>query len=214
MSNALTQKQTMENTIILQNFFEQLLNAHAGNPFSPSLPTKTLSVVIDATVEFLSFVMQDFIENVEKTKTTVKPSSIKDYLENEIAPKTFVYDQGISFIKSCLGLNPSQWKLNIQRELGITTDQFVQNLFKMQVLFHMFYNKQFFHNYDMSEFYKDRIIALVAQNNITFDGALYTNTVLNDKGYNSKPNESSMKNALVFKVFDISLPSHVFSWKD
>ena len=214
VSDVLQSRQIVENSKVIQNFIQQLLNAHNSLPFSHSLNTKSLGLVVDGVVDFIESVVEEFFMNVKAKKSTLKPSTIKNYLENEVNPKPFKVEQGLSFLKSCLGLPPKQWKTLFGKELSVSTDQMMQNMCQMPVLFQIFYHKDFFQHKEAKDFITDRLIPLYAQNQKVFEGSVYAATVLNGSGYSAKQDETKLKYSMIFKVLDFSTPAHVWSWND
>jgi len=214
VADVLQSRRIVENSKVIQNFIQQLLNAHNNLPFSHSLSTKSLAVVIDGVVDFIESVVEDFFANVKAKRRALKPSTIKSYLETDVEPKPFRVEQGLSFLKAIQGLPANQWKTLFAKELSVTTDQMMQNMCQMPVLFQIFYHREFFQKKEAKEFLADTLIPLYAQNQKVFEGSVYAATILTSTGYNSKQDETKLKYAMIFKVLDFSTPAHVWSWND
>jgi hypothetical protein len=215
VSEVFQSRKIVENSKVIQTFIQQLLNAHNNAPFSHSLSTKTLAVVVDGVVDFIESIVEDFFLNVKSKKKTLKPSTVKSYLETDVTPKPFKVEQGLSFMRAIQGLPPNQWKTLLAKELSLTTDQMMQNMCQMPVLFQIFYHKDFFNKKEPKDFITDTLIPLYAQNQKVFEGSVYAASVLNTSaGYSSKQDETKLMYAMVFKVLDFSTPAHVWSWND
>jgi len=209
-------KDKIENTTITDYFLRQVLQAHNRQAFSKHIDNKTWSTVLNTIVQFLDSLVEEFIVNVKSSEGSLKPSSITNFLNTKVNAKSFTFEQGLGFLKACLGTAPRMWKLNLARELGLDANQFLKAVYYMPAILKMFFHKQLFDADTIDLFIQNKLEALVAQNPITFEGSMFDALIKSD-GYSKHADEQKMRSALVFKIFSHNVDSkgtHDWQWRD
>jgi len=209
-------KDKLENTTITDFFLRQLLQAHNKQAFSKQIDSKTWSTVVNAIVIFLHSLIEEFAANVKTAEGSLKPSSITAFLNTKVNAKSFTFEQGLGFLKSCLGTPPRMWKMNMARELNLDTNQFLKAVYYMPSILKMFFHKQLFDADNIDQFIQNKLEALVAQNPIAFEGSIFDALIKSD-GYSRHADEPRLLSALVFKLFSHNIDPrgvHDWQWRD
>jgi len=207
LEEAIKMKETIENTQIVDHFLKQLLNCLNEEPFSVPTENKTWTTVINALVSFLVVLVDQFY--TEKNPT-LSGSSIYNKIYDEPS-KTITYDQGIAFVKSCMGLPPTKWFDNVKKELDLTATQLLKVILFMPSIFKLFFKDTFFEGKNTDQFLKNKLGAYLAQNQTTFQGSIIDNNWTTNKSPNS-PDEAKL--ALIYKCFEQeSTTKKDFGWK-
>lgn len=207
LEEAIRVKETLENTQIVDHFLKQLLNSQNNEPFAAPTDNKTWTTVIDALVVFLSKLVDQF--NTDQNPG-VSASTIYTKLVNE-SSKTITYEQGIAFIRACMGSTPDKWLPNVQKELDLTATQLLKVILFMPTIFKIFFSSSFFEDKSVDDFLKNKLGGYLAQNQTTFAGSVVDNAWTNRQ----KPaNAEEAKKALIYKCFDMETSAKEnFGWQ-